>query len=332
VLGFLGRRLANYLVLVIIATSFGYLLAASTLNPRFKYDTAQPRPSEAVITQSLDNVNMNPDDPSLVRLGRWAKGIVTDFDFGQTLENKSINEEMGRRMFVSLRLLLIASILGSIFGVAIGAYSAVNQYRFSDHTITFLSFLVLSIPVFVLGVALKQPAISFNDAIGTTILYIQGEYGAGGGGWGWSAIVDRLAHLIVPTTSLALGLVAIYSRYQRATMLDVLGSDFLRTARAKGLRRRKALIKHGLRTAMIPMATFFSYQFVLMFIGAIFTEKIFGWHGMGEFFIDSIGDNDISSVAAVVLFSAVLVLLAGMLADFAYAALDPRVRTGGKRA
>jgi len=330
--GFLSRRFANYVVLVIIATSFGYLLAASTLNPRFKYDTAQPRPSEAAITKALDDVNMNPDDPSLVRLGRWAKAVVTDFDFGRTLENKSINEEMGRRVWVSLRLLLIASILGSVIGVAVGAYSAVNQYRWSDHTITFLSFLVLSIPVFVLGVALKQPAIAFNDAVGTSVFYIQGEYGAGGGGWGWSAIVDRVRHLVVPTVSLAIGLIAIYSRYQRATMLDVLGSDYLRTARAKGLRRRKALIKHGLRTAMIPMATFFSYQFVLIFIGAIFTEKIFGWHGMGEFFIDSINDNDISSVAAVVLFSAVLVLLAGLLADFAYAALDPRVRTGGKRA
>jgi peptide/nickel transport system permease protein len=332
VVGFLSRRLANYVVLLVIATSVGYLLAAATLNPRFKYDSAQPRPPEAVITKALDDVNMNPEDPGLVRLGRWAKAIVTDFDFGRTLENKSINEEIGRRIWVSVRLLLIASILGSVIGVALGAYSAVNQYRWSDHTITFVSFLVISVPVFVLGVALKQPAISFNDTVGTTVFYIQGEYGAGGGGWGWSAIVDRLAHLVIPTVSLALGLIAVYSRYQRATMLDILGSDFLRTARAKGLRRRQALIKHGLRTAMIPMATFFSYQFVLMFIGAIFTEKIFGWHGMGEFFIDSLGDNDISSVAAVVLFSAVLVLLAGMLADFAYAALDPRVRTGGKRA
>jgi peptide/nickel transport system permease protein len=87
VVGFLSRRLANYVVLLVIATSVGYILAASTLNPRFKYDTAQPRPPEAVITKALDDVNMNPDDPGLVRLGRWAKAIVTDFDFGRTLEN-----------------------------------------------------------------------------------------------------------------------------------------------------------------------------------------------------------------------------------------------------
>jgi peptide/nickel transport system permease protein len=227
---------------------------------------------------------------------------------------------------VSLRLLLIGTVLGSVIGVAVGAYSAVNQYRWSDHTITFVSFVVLSVPVFVLAVALKQPAIQINHLVGADVLYIQGEYQAGRGGWSGASIVDRLQHLVVPTVSLALGLIAFYSRYQRATMLDVLGSDFLRTARAKGLRRRRALVKHGLRTALIPMATFFSYQFVLMFVGAIFTEKIFGWHGMGEWFIDAITKNDINSVSAVVLFSAVLVLLAGMLADLAYAALDPRVR------
>lgn len=326
-LGFLLRRLANYLVLILIATSFGYLLAASTLNPRVRYDTAQPRPPEASIVKALDDVNMNPATPKLERLGRWASAIVTHFDFGKTILGQSINEELGRRVWVSLRLLLLGTIFGSVIGVAVGAYSAVNQYRWSDQTITFLSFVILSVPVFVLAVALKQPAISFNQAIGTDLLYIQGEYGADGGGWGWAAIIDRVRHLVVPTASLALGLVAYYSRYQRATMLDVLGSDYLRTARAKGLLRRQALVKHGLRTALIPMVTFFSYQFVTIFVGAIFTEKIFGWHGMGEFFIDAINTNDISSVAAVVLFSSVLVLLAGMLADFMYAALDPRVRT-----
>jgi peptide/nickel transport system permease protein len=192
--------------------------------------------------------------------------------------------------------------------------------------ITFLSFVILSIPVFVLAVAFKQPAISLNHALGADVLLIQGEYRAGDNGWGPSALLDRLQHLVVPTVSLAVGLIAFYSRYQRSAMLDVLGSDFLRTARAKGLRRRRALVKHALRSALIPMATFFSYQFLLMFVGSIFTEKIFGWHGMGEWFIDSITKNDINSVSAVVLFSAVLVLLAGMLADLGYAALDPRVR------
>jgi peptide/nickel transport system permease protein len=325
-LGFLLRRFANYLILTVIATGIGYLLACYALNPRAKYDQVQPKPPEASITATLDDLNMNPATPPLERLATWTKGIVTEWDFGKTIDGGSVNEEFSRRIWVSLRLLLLGTILGSVIGVAVGAYSAVNQYRWSDHTITFFSFVILSIPVFVLAVALKQPAIMINDWAGTDVLLIQGEYKAGGGGWGGAALVDRIKHLIVPTLSLTLGLAAFYSRYQRATMLDVMGSDFLRTARAKGLRRRKALIKHGLRTALIPMVTFFSYQFVLLFVGAIFTEKIFGWHGMGEWFIDSIIKNDINSTSAVVFFSAVLVLLAGLLADMAYAALDPRVR------
>ena len=145
-------------------------------------------------------------------------------------------------------------------------------------------------------------------------------------GGAWVAFRDRLTHLILPTLGIVLGQISFYSRYQRNAMLDVMGSDFLRTAQAKGLRRRKALIKHGLRTALIPMATFFAYSFGLLLTGATFTEKIFAWHGMGEWFIDSVNTNDVNVVAAVIVFPAVLVLLAGMIADVLYAALDPRVR------
>ena len=123
-----------------------------------------------------------------------------------------------------------------------------------------------------------------------------------------------------------LGEIAIFSRYQRSAMLDVLGQDFVRTAQAKGLSRRRALFKHALRTALIPAATLFAYSFGLLLVGTTFTEKIFGWHGMGEWFIDSINKNDINVVVAVIVFSAVLVLIAGLIADVLYAALDPRIR------
>ncbi len=105
---------------------------------------------------------------------------------------------------------------------------------------------------------------------------------------------------------------AFYSRYQRNSMLDVLGSDFVRTAQAKGLRRPTALISHALRTALIPMGTFFAYEFALIFIGSIFVEKIFTWHGMGEWFVQSIQKNDVNATAAIGMFVAVLVLIAGI--------------------
>jgi len=144
--------------------------------------------------------------------------------------------------------------------------------------------------------------------------------------WSWAGLLNRAEHLVLPSLVLIVIAVAFYGRYQRNAMLDVLGSDFLRTARAKGLSRSRALIKHGLRTALIPMATFFAYEFALLFVGATFTERLFGWHGMGEYFVESVTKNDVNSVAGVTLFVGALVLIAGFLSDIAYAALDPRVR------
>jgi peptide/nickel transport system permease protein len=326
---FLLRRFAYLIVLVAIATSVAYLLAATQLNPRARYEGRNPPPPPAVVDAALDAVNMNDKTPLAERFGRWMSGVIRG-DFGRTIDNTSVNEEFGRRVLVSLRLLLLGSVVGTLLGIAVGAYGAVHQYRWTDRTLTLFSFVILSTPVIVLAVLVKNFGIELNNLLGftgeTKLLYTTGEITPGLDSWSWDGIVNRIAHLILPTFVLALGSIAFYGRYQRNAMLDVLSSDFLRTARAKGLKRWEALIKHGLRTALIPMATFFAYQFTLLFVGATFTERIFGWHGMGEYFVDSVTKSDVNSVAAVTLFVAVLVLIAGFVADIAYALLDPRVR------
>jgi peptide/nickel transport system permease protein len=327
-LKFLLRRFLNYLVLIGLATCLGYFLAANTLNPREKYENRNPRPPEAVIDKTLDDLNLNDKTPVVTRFQRWAGGLLTG-DFGKTVFGQPVGQEMKTRIGVSLRLLLLGSILGAAFGVALGVVGAIRQYRASDYVATALSFVILSTPVFLLAVLLKVGALNFNNHVGPNgylHFYYVGEATPGlQGGW-WTQFVDRVQHLVLPTLAIVLPQVAFYSRYQRNSFLDVLGSDFLRTAQAKGLRRRDALVKHGLRTALIPMATFFAYSFTLLLTGAVFTETIFGWHGMGEWFIASVRNADVNVVAAVTVFSAVLVLLAGLLADLAYAALDPRVR------
>jgi peptide/nickel transport system permease protein len=138
--------------------------------------------------------------------------------------------------------------------------------------------------------------------------------------------IDRAQHIVLPSLTLALGPIAVFSRYQRNAMLDVLSEDFIRTARAKGLTRRRALFKHGLRTALIPLATLFAYGVSGLVVGAVFVEKIFGWHGMGEWAIQGISTQDTNIVLAIALFSGAAVLLAGLLSDVFYAVLDPRVR------
>jgi len=324
-LKFLLRRFANYLVLVVLATCMGYFLAASALHPRQIYEGRNPPPPEASIDKTLDDLNLNDKTPVVTRFKRWA-GDALHGDFGRTVFGQKITDEMPRRMGVSLRLLTLGSLLGALLGVALGVISAVKQYRFTDHFGTTISFIILSTPVFLLAVLLKVGAFNVNQHSGHTVLYYVGEATPGLGGGLSDTLGDRLRHLILPTLSITLPQIAFYSRYQRNAFLDVLGSDFLRTAQAKGLRRRTALVKHGLRTALIPMATFFAYSFGLLLTGAAFTETIFAWHGMGEWFVTSVRSNDVNVVAAVTVFSAILVLMAGLLADVAYAALDPRVR------
>ena len=324
-LKFLLRRLVNSVVLVALAASLAYVLASATLRPRANFEGRNPPPPAAVVDARLDQLNLNDRTPIRERYARWVSGLWHG-DFGRTWDGDSVNAEMGRRIGVSLRLLLIATIVGGILGVLAGAWGAMRQYRLPDHAITLLSFVILSTPVFVLAVLLEIAAVGINNATGAQVFEYTGEFTPGLAGGFWTQLLDRAQHLVLPSLTLILGEIAIFSRYQRNAMLDVLASDFVRTARAKGLRRRTAMLKHALRTALIPAATFFAYNFGLLLVGATFVEKIFGWHGMGEWFVDSVTANDINAVAAVSCFAAVLVLIAGLLSDLAYAILDPRIR------
>jgi peptide/nickel transport system permease protein len=227
---------------------------------------------------------------------------------------------------VSLRLFLLGTVVGISLGVILGVASAIRQYKFSDYFATLFSFVILSTPVFLLGLLLKYGALQLNTAAGAQLLVFTGETSPGFQGSFGAALLDRVQHLVLPTLTIALGQIAYYSRYQRSAMLDVLGSDFLRTAQAKGLTRRKALFKHGLRTALVPMATLFAFGFGLLITGGTFTERIFGWYGMGDWLVYGIEQDDANITATVTLFVAVLVLISGWLSDVFYALLDPRVR------
>ncbi|MGK4580948.1 ABC transporter permease [Kitasatospora sp. HPMI-4] len=324
---YLAKRLAYYVVLLVVAVFLAYALSSSALGPRTYFEAKQPRPSAASVDRQLTALNINDHTPVVKRFGTWAGDLVLHADLGRTIHNTSVNAEFGRRILVSLRLLVIGSLLGMLLGVAGGAWSAIRQYRISDRALTLFSFVLLSTPVFLVALLLKNGAIAAKDAVGHEVVPFTGYETPGLTGGIGTHLGDWALHLLLPTLSLALGGLATYSRYQRGTMLDVLGSDYLRTAEAKGLTRNRALLKHGLRTAIIPMSTMFAYSFLGIFTGATFTETIFGWHGMGEWFIQAINEQDVNSVVAVNLFAAVVVLASGFLADLLHAALDPRVRS-----
>jgi peptide/nickel transport system permease protein len=321
--GFLIRRALNYVVLLVLASFLTFTVTSLTFHPLDNLEHRHPRPAQAVIDAKRDELRLN--EPIPVRYGHWVTGLAHG-DFGDTITGEPVNAELGRRIGVSLRLLIVGSVVGAVLGVLIGAANAIRQYKFSDYLTTVLSLLILSTPVFLLAMLLKYGALDLNSATGKQIFLYTGETSANQINGLWSQFLDRVQHLILPTLSLALGSIASYSRYQRNAMLDVLSSDFIRTARAKGLSRRKALLKHGLRTALIPMATLFAYGFGTLIAGALFTEKIFGWHGMGEWIVDGIDQQDTNIVVAITAFTGLVILLSGLLSDIVYAILDPRVR------
>ncbi|HWT49192.1 MAG TPA: ABC transporter permease [Mycobacterium sp.] len=320
---FLARRFLNYVVLLVLASFLTFCLTSVTFHPLDSLIQRHPRPPQEVIDTKAAQLGL--DKPIPIRYGRWISGVVRG-DFGSTVTGHPVSQELWRRIGISLRLVVIGSVLGTLIGVVVGAWGAIRQYRLSDRVITVLSLITLSIPSFVLASLLILGALRVNMFTGVRIFQYTGETSPIPPAGLWDQLVERAQHIVLPTLTLALGAIASFSRYQRNAMLDVLSEDFIRTARAKGLTRRRALFKHGLRTALIPLATLFAYGVSGLVVGAVFVEKIFGWHGMGEWVVLGISTQDTNVVAAITLFSGAAVLLAGLLSDVFYALLDPRVR------
>lgn len=325
---FVVRRLAGRVALCLAGTFLTYALACLAFDPIAALELQQPPPPQDVLAAKRQELGL--DDPVPVRFGSWL-GALLRGDPGSTATGIPIGEELVRRAGTSLRLFLAGTVLGGLLGVALGIAGALRPRRTTDHLVTFVCLVVLATPVFVLATVLKIAWLPVNEAAGTTVLHFTGETTAGADHAGWRALLDRAQHLALPTVGIALAQAAFYSRYQRAAMLEVLDGDYLRTARAKGLGHRRVLLTHGVRMALIPMTTLFAFGVGLLVTGGVFTERVFGWYGMGDWLVIGVQQQDATIVATVTLFVAVLVVLSGLLADLLLAALDPRVRTRSAR-
>jgi peptide/nickel transport system permease protein len=322
---YLVRRILNYLLMTAVVSTLAYVLASLTLDPVHELESRHPRPPQYVIDDRLNLLGANPDVPLIQRAWTWFSNIFHG-SLGMTVNNHPVTENLWNRAGVSLQLLLIGSIIGAILGVILGVWGAVRQYRASDQVVTYASYLIFATPTFVMGVLLMILATGFNNAIGTQLIVFSGQFSADAPADFWGNLGDRLSHLLLPTLVLIAAAGAGYSRYQRNAMLDVLGADYIRTARAKGRTRTSALVRHGVRVALIPMSTFFAYSFGTLIAGATLLELVFSWHGMGEQAVQSIQASDINAISGATLFVAVLILCSSTLSEVLYAALDPRVR------
>jgi len=316
---FIARRLLYSIPVLFAATIlvfFGMTLVTDPLSQL----TLIPNVSEQTIQNIVDRKHL--EDPLFVQYFFWLKDAIFN-QFGTTaIGDKPIWPELSRAIGNTLQLVLISEMIAITLAVILGVLSAKKQYSFFDYTTTTLSFFGFSVPIFWFALVLQALVTAFFLQTGIRLFYT----------FGISSLdpaypfIDRIQHMVLPIVTLAYVNVATYSRYQRASMLEVLHSDYIRTARAKGLKERTVTMKHGLRNALIPIVTIAALNFGAVLGGAVITETIFAWPGMGKFFIDSLVRGEIYTLMAWLMVTAVAVIFMNLVADILYGALDPRIR------
>ena len=322
---YLVRRAAGWLLMIVVATNVTYFLAWAFLDPRSNYVGRRPPLSEQQIEALLGPRNLSDTTPLIERWWTWLTDIVLRWDWGVSPVGDSVNEQIGYRIWVSAELVLGATIITTVLGIALGVYTASRQYKTADRIATATSIITFNIPIVVAALGIVLLAIGFNNAVGARVFFVTGSASPDVEGF-FPVIIDTLQHLILPTIALVLVGYAAIHFLQRSLLLDNINADYVRTARAKGLTKQQAIRKHALRTSLIPVTTQVAFSIPAIFTGAILTESIFGWRGMGQYFSQTLATNDINGTVAIAAFGAVMTAIGALLADVAVVVLDPRVR------
>jgi len=267
------------------------------------------------------------NDPIYVKYWKWASGIV-EGNWGISIATKRpVTEEIGSRLPNTLRLMITAQIFTIALAIPIGILSAVKQYSIFDHAATTFAFIGQSIPIFWFGLLLIMIfSLTIKAADGGPFLPGGGMYDLRLYDDTTAPLANRIRYMILPVTMLTMFGMGRYTRYTRGSMLEVLRLDYLQTARAKGLNEYKVVLVHALKNAAIPVVTILALDLPSMFGGALFTETIFSWPGMGRLFIRSAERSDYDLLMGIILMNGFLILFFNLFADIIYAVLDPRVR------
>lgn len=260
------------------------------------------------------------DEPVLVQYGKWL-GELFQGNLGYSFTNRRpVTERIGERIGATLLLTLSALLLSYVIAIPIGVLSAVRQYSTLDYVGTIFSFLGISIPSFFFGLLMI-----YIFALKLDLFPTGGTHTIGA----TATVGDRLWHLVLPTIVLSLQNTGVVMRYTRSGMLDVIHQDYVRTARAKGLSERLVIFGHALRNALIPVITLAGVQFPFLLGGAIITEQIFNWPGMGRLAVEAINQRDYPVIMGLNLLAAVMVIFGNLFADVMYGVVDPRIRQAG---
>jgi peptide/nickel transport system permease protein len=341
---FVIRRLAYSIPVLLIASILVFTFVRATEDPLARYH--QTRDLTLVAREGLrmgiyeqpcrtfqggsppTPVETCAKAPVLKQYWFWLSHFLQG-KMGQSfVTNDAVSKDIRRALGNTIQLIFWGVLVSAFLAILIGVYSAVRQYSVLDYVFTGLSFVGLSMPPFWFGlIAIDLLSFRLQTPLGlhTAPLFSIGLHGSHSPGL-FNGAFDYARHLALPVATLTVQIIAEWSRYQRSSMLDVMSSDYIRTARAKGLPQRKVIFKHALRNALIPLVTVMAIDIGALFGGLLITEQIFSIPGMGALFINALQNGDTQVLLPWLMVTAVFVILFNLLADVLYGVLDPRIR------
>jgi peptide/nickel transport system permease protein len=319
VLTFIIRRILYSIPVLIVSTFLIFTFVSLAGDPRANM-LANPQFSQVTYKRLAHTYHL--DKPIPIRYAYWVEDIFTH-KLGVSLRtSQPIWPDITRTVGHTAQILFLAEIIAVLLGVAVGIFSAVRQYSIFDYFFTSFSFLGYAMPTFWLALLLQILFVDIYLKWNVRIFYTSGLNSTGSSAWS----IDRLQHIALPVATLSIISFALYSRYMRASMLDVINTDYVRTARAKGMTEWKVIMRHVVRNALIPVATVAALNFGAVISGAIVTETVFTLDGMGFYFIQKLQQLDLYAIMAYLVVTAVAVIVFNLIADILYGYLDPRIR------
>ncbi|MBI3240943.1 MAG: ABC transporter permease [Chloroflexi bacterium] len=311
------RLLQGLIILFMISAGMFWLTRAAIGDPMSQYATAQ---NISAADKARIRAKLGLDQPMPIQYLRWL-GLALQGDLGiSQFSRQPVSELMATRLPMTLWLMVTAEIVIISASLIIGTISAVRQYSLLDNLITSFSFIGFSMPIFFIALGLILIfAVQFKN---WGLPYLP----TGADIWDFNNPVEMAKHLILPVASLAIIQIAGYTRFLRSSMLEVLSQDFIRTARAKGLAERAVLMRHALQNAALPLVTIIGLDIPFLLGGAIVTEQVFAWPGMGRLFWEYTQRSDYPVVIAVLMLVSAAVVIFQIITDVAYTFVDPRIR------
>jgi peptide/nickel transport system permease protein len=320
-LTYIARRVLYSIPVLIVSSFVSFMFVSLAGDP-----TANLRqnPKVSQLTLHLLQHQYHLDQSVPVRYWYWLQDVFLHKLGISLITSQPIWPDITRTIGHTAQVVLLAEVIALLLGVAVGIFSAVRQYSFFDYTFTSLSFLGFAMPTFWLALLLQILFVDIYLKWNVRIFYTSQLNAQGNSTWS----LDRLQHIALPVIVLAIASFALYSRFMRASMLDVINSDYIRTARAKGLPERRVIMRHVVRNALIPLTTVSALNIGGLLGGAIVTETVFSLDGIGFFFVSKLGQQDVYAVMAYLMVTAVIIIAANLVADVFYGYLDPRIRYG----